>query len=440
MIALVESADASKARIVRLADKWATWIVVIALASAAVTWMVTGEVRRAVTVLVVFCPCALVLATPTAIVAAIGNVARFGVLVREGDALERLAKVKLVTFDKTGTLTHGRPEVVAVETKVEQLLSCSASCDEQTKKCDTVAKQTRERSPFALYALVASAESMSEHPIGKAIVRGWSREESAALAEPACSLVAPVDFSMMPGRGVTAVVAGRRVVAGNLEMLKEQHVANIAALEQQAQRYRLRGRTTVFVGVDGEAAGLVAIADTVRQAARATIRGISDLNITPVLITGDNAEAAHAIAAEVGMSQVRAECLPEEKMEIIAAYEASGLPVCMVGDGINDAPALKRATVGIALGGVGSDIAASAADIVLVKDDIATLPHLLALSRRMMTSIKLNMSFSMALNFAAIILAMTAVLDPVTGALVHNVGSVIVIINSALLLRWKKRN
>ncbi|MGI6106292.1 MAG: heavy metal translocating P-type ATPase [Raoultibacter sp.] len=404
MISLVESADAGKAKIVRLADRWATWIVVIALVSAAATWLITGEIIRAVTVLVVFCPCALVLATPTAIVAAIGNVTKFGILVREGDALERLAKVKRIVFDKTGTLTHGKPEVVKV-------VSTNPTIDEHT-----------------LFSLVASAESMSEHPLGKAIVKSWSTNNDSRLEKPN-------DFIMTPGQGVEALVSGKQIVAGTLEMIEKRSGARLSP-ESSAQDYLDQGCTLVYVAINKAIAGYIVLADTLRSSAPDTVQQLKTLGVSPVLATGDHKLAAQNIAAKVGISEVEAECLPERKMELIDLYEKKGMPVCMVGDGINDAPALKKATVGIALGNIGSDIAVDAADIALVNDDISSLPHLLALSKRMMTTIKLNMSFSLVLNFVAIFLAMIAVLDPISGALVHNVGSVIVVVNSALLLRW----
>lgn len=422
MISLVQSADAGKAKIVRLADRWATWIVVIALTAAAGTWLVTGEIIRAVTILVVFCPCALVLATPTAIMAAIGNVTKYGILVREGDALERLASVRKTAFDKTGTLTHGRPEVITVQASDNGFLN-----DE------------------TLYTLVASGESMSEHPIGKAVVNGW-RKQLAAQPDPnaptppvpsAPHLQDPSSFDMIPGRGVRAVIEGREVVAGNAKLLLEEGVSGTEALETAARPFAEQGCTMVFAAVDGRPAGFVALADTVRPTARQTIAGIRRLGIEPVLLTGDHPQAARHIAQQVGIDTVEANCLPENKMAAIVESEQDSCPVCMVGDGINDAPALKRATVGIAMGGTGSDIAVDAADIALIRDDISSLPHLLALSKRMMTTIKLNMTFSLTLNFVAIALAMTGILDPVVGALVHNVGSVVVIVNSATLLRWK---
>ncbi len=242
---------------------------------------------------------------------------------------------------------------------------------------------------------------------------------------------------MIPGRGVRAFVQENDVLAGNRRLLLEQGVLDIEEIEASSLPHADQGCTLVLAAVNGRAAGFVALSDTVRDTARKTIEGIKTLGIEPILLTGDHDRAARRIAAQVGIENVSANCLPESKTAAIERLEAAGDAVCMVGDGINDAPALKRATVGIAMGGTGSDIAVDAADIALVHDDIAALPHLLAISRRMMTTIKLNMTFSMALNFIAIALAMTGVLDPVVGALVHNAGSIMVIANSATLLSWK---
>lgn len=402
MIKLVQSADAGKAKIVGLADRWATWIVVIALTAAALTWLISGEIIRAVTILVVFCPCALVLATPTAIMAAIGNATKHGFLVREGDALERLAKVSKISFDKTGTLTYGTPKVIAVE-----------SASEYTED--------------EIYAYAASVEQMSEHPLGKAIVRCYGKQ--TAVAE---------DFKMIPGEGVTAVVGGKQVKAGNLKLFSDVRLSKELAV--RAGKYLNEGSMVIYVSVDDVLTGYIVLADTIREESVKMIDRLHHLGVDPVLLTGDNKNAADAIGNKLHISEIHAGCLPEDKLNFIDGYQSSGEAVCMIGDGINDAPALKKANVGIAMGGVGSDIAVDAADIALVDDEIKELPHLLALSKRMMTTIKLNLTFSMGLNFLAIALAITGILNPVVGALVHNAGSVAVIINSAMLLKWKKKD
>ena len=404
MIRLVQTADAGKAKIVGMADRWATWIVVIAL-TAALTWLISGEIIRAVTILVVFCPCALVLATPTAIMAAIGNATKHGFLVRMGDALERLAKVKVVTFDKTGTLTYGTPEVIAVK----------SICQDYTDG--------------EIYGFAAAVEQYSEHPLGVAILKSYRKTgESVPAAE---------NFRMVPGRGVTATVGGHEVIAGSMALLREHGAQEAGADEVEA--YLQKGCTVTWLAADGRTIGYVVLSDTIRQESVQTIEALGALGVRTALLTGDNENAAAGIAGQLHISEVHAGCLPEDKLKYIREYQQGGAPVCMIGDGINDAPALKAATVGIAMGGVGSDIAVDAADIVLVDDEIRELPHLVAMSVRMMRTIRLNLIFSMTLNFVAITLAILGILNPVVGALVHNAGSVLVIINSAFLLKWRKK-
>ena len=401
MIKLVQSADAGKAKIVGLADRWATWIVVIALSAAALTWAISGEIIRAVTILVVFCPCALVLATPTAIMAAIGNATKRGFLVREGDALERLSKVSKVTFDKTGTLTYGTPTVTAV-------------------------KSISDYSEDEIYDFAAAAEQMSEHPLGKAIVKCYEKKPKE------CS-----DFKMIPGEGVTALVDGKVIRAGNLKLLRETCLSK--TLAENAGKYINQGNTVIYIAVENMLAGFIVLSDTLREESKQMIESLRKTGIEPVLLTGDHQKTADTIAESLNIHKVHANCLPEDKLNYIDAYQKNGDIVCMIGDGINDAPALKKANIGIAMGGIGSDITVDAADIALVDDEIKELPHLLTLSKRMMTTIKLNLTFSMGLNLLAIILAITGFLGPVIGALVHNAGSVVVILNSALLLKWKQK-
>jgi heavy metal translocating P-type ATPase len=403
MIHLVQSADADKAKIVALSDRWAAWIVVIALTAAALTWMISGEIIHAVTILVIFCPCALVLTTPTAIMAAIGNATKHGFLVREGNALERLAAVKKITFDKTGTLTYGTPKVVLVHSALPSL------------------------SDNELYRLCAAAEHYSEHPLGKAITRCCQQETGEAE-----------NFRMVPGRGVSARVDGKTLLAGNAELLAEHHIAIPEEAAKAAVVQLSQGCTVTYAAVDGVFAGFLALSDTIREESANMIDQLSALQVQPVLLTGDHQNAAAAIAAQLHIGEVHANCLPEDKLSHIRADQSAGAKVCMIGDGVNDAPALKAADVGIAMGGVGSDIAVDAADIALVDGEVKELPHLIALSKRMMRTIKLNMTFSMTLNFIAIALAITGTLNPVVGALIHNAGSVLVITNSALLLKWRQ--
>mgnify|MGYP004505973901 FL=1 len=408
MVKLVQSADASKAKIVGIADKWATYIVVAAFISALLTWIITGEIIRAVTILVVFCPCALVLATPTAIVAAIGNVSKHGILVKEGDALERLSSISKIAFDKTGTLTYGKP-------KVEEVVSL----------IDNIKNEE-------LYEMIASCELYSEHPLGKAIVSSFKETYNKEIK-------IPEEFKMIPGRGVIAKVNNKKILAGNKHLLLDEKIKR-EDIRFIREKFRNQGKSIIYVAIDNKIGGYIILSDTLREESISMIESIKNLGISPVLLTGDNKYVASRVAKQVKIEEVKAECFPQDKLNLIDEYEKNNKMVCMVGDGINDAPALKKSFVGIAMGNVGSDIAVDAADIVLVRDDINNLPHLLKISKRMMKTIKVNLIFSMTLNFVAVILAMTGLLGPVVGALVHNVGSVIVIINSALLLKYNKRN
>ncbi|MBE5917691.1 MAG: cation-translocating P-type ATPase [Pseudobutyrivibrio ruminis] len=406
MIKLVQAADASKAKVVRLADRWAVWIVIIAVTAAILTFIFTHQIIRAVTILVVFCPCALVLATPTAIMAAIGNITKYGFLVREGDALERLASVKKIAFDKTGTLTYGKPEVMDV-------VAFSQKYDEAELIC-----------------VAGSIESKSEHPLGQAIYR-YGKETNVVIEEVS-------SFKMLPGKGVIGVISQTEYLLGNESLLLGNGIELSQMKKDKASKYIEKGCTITWIGANEECVGFIALADTIRKNAISTINRIKACDVAPILLTGDNENAALETGRKVGISEVQYQCLPEDKMNYIANTISNNEKICMIGDGINDAPALKEATVGIAMGGMGSDIAVDAADIVLVNDEIENLPHLIALSKHMMNIIKMNLTFSMTLNFVAIVLAITGVLNPVVGALVHNAGSVIVIVNSAFLLKWKK--
>lgn len=408
MIRLVQSADAGKAKIVGLADRWATWIVVAALLASVITWVVTHEILRSVTILVVFCPCGMVLATPTAIMAAIGNATKHGFLVREGDALERLASVAEIAFDKTGTLTSGTPQVAAVKS-IDIHLS-----EEQ------------------LFTLAAGAERRSEHPLGKAVVHSYQEQTGRNAPEAE-------QFEMVPGRGIKAEVSGKSILAGNPQLLEDNKVVLTNECKNAAESFLNEGCTVIYVAVDGRIAGLVALADTLRPDARMVIGQINRAGVSPVLLTGDNEKAAGNIADQLSITEIQSNCLPQDKLKYIDTAQHSGKKICMIGDGVNDAPALKKSYVGIAMGGIGSDIAVDAADIALVNDDIKEIPHLLLLAKRMMKTIKLNLSFSMFLNFLAIILAILGILNPLAGALVHNSGSVFVIVNSAFLLKWEKK-
>ncbi len=407
LISMVESADAGKAKIVRLADRWATWVVIVAVLAAIAIYFITGELIRSVTVLVVFCPCALVLATPTAIMAAIGNLTKHGVLVKEGDALERLAQSNISAFDKTGTITLGRPEITVYKSLVP------------------------EYSDKEILEKATAVEMDSEHPLAQSVIKAY---KAVGRTE---DLLSVSGFNMVPGLGVEGTVEGKLIQVGTFAWLETEEQIN--ALREELKDKTPEGATVSVVCEAHKPIGILCMEDEIRQEANEALTEIKNIGITPILITGDNEKNAKVIAAKSGISRVFANCLPADKLKTIESLNRRGNKVAMIGDGFNDAPALKKAYVGIAMGARGSDIAVDAADIVMIDDSIKDLPHLFALSKRMMVTIKCNLTFSMVLNFVAIALAMTGILNPVTGALVHNAGSVFVIICSAMLLNWKAK-
>ena len=405
MIKLVKEADSKKAPIVSLTDRWATWIVVIALVSSIGTYLVTHQILRSVTILVVFCPCALVLATPTAIMAGIGNASKYGMLIKGGDVVERLSKIKNIAFDKTGTLTYGKLSVV------EYKSFCPKYDDE------------------AFLKILASVEAYSEHPLGKAIT-SYYKENNEELLDIQ-------NFTVNPGKGITANLGEKSILVGNLKLIKDVDINLNKDIINISEEFTKKGCTVIYLSIDNKLIGYVALSDILREEAKEVISYIKSQKINPVMLTGDNKNSAQNIANIVGIDDIHPSLLPEDKMNIIKNLEDSKSPTCMIGDGVNDALALKYSSVGISMGSIGSDIAIEASDIALASDDIKNIPYLLYLSKKTMKTIKLNVTFSLALNFLAIILAMTGILNPVVGALVHNLGSVFVILNSAKLLKTR---
>ena len=399
MIRLAKEAEENKAPIVTAADRWATWLVIIALSCAAVTWIATRDFMRAVTVLVVFCPCAFILATPTAVLAGIGNAARYGIIIRSGEALEKLSRVKRAAFDKTGTLTLGKLRVAEARS-----LDGAYSDDD-------------------ILRLAAAAEQSSEHPIGKAIC--------AMYAEKGGKIEAVSDFSMTAAKGVSAKVGGITVTVGKMSGPLEKDADAMVRKQLSA------GATAVYVQADGRLIGFIALSDTMRDDAPETTAKLKKLGIVPMLLTGDNASAAGSVAEKAGIDAVYSDLMPEDKMSVIKGFSEKGEAVCMIGDGVNDALALAGADAGIAMGGIGSDIAIESADAVLAHDDIKHLPYLFGMTRRVMKRIKVNIIVSLIINFSAVLLSALGWLTPVTGALWHNFGSVFVVVNAALLLRCR---
>ena len=393
LIRLVESSKPENAKIVRTADKWATLIVVIAFTAAVLTYLYTFEIIRSVTILVVFCPCALVLATPTAIMAAIGNLTKYGILVKDGESLEELAHVSELVFDKTGTLTYGTPEVV-----------------------DIVSDNPKE-----MMYLLTSLESKSEHPLAKAIVKNYGENDLADVK----------DFKMHIGKGVSGTVNGLKIIAGNKKLLKS---ANIPLKESGEPQ---NGEIVIYVAKEGEIIGKVYLADTLRGTSKETIANLKRLRVKTTLLTGDNEKTAKFIADKIKIRNVKSDCMPEDKTEYIAREQILGHKVAMVGDGINDAPSLKKANVGIAMGNMGSDISVEAANIALINDNIEDLPHLVGIARKTIRTISISIAFALSINIIAMALAILGMLNPIEGALIHNIGSVIVIIYSTTLINYR---
>ncbi len=397
LIRMVEDAENHQASTQRIADRWASWLVPIALIIALLAWLVTGDIVRGVTVMVVFCPCALVLATPTAIMAAIGQATKHGVIIKSGEALERMGGVDTIVFDKTGTLTCGRLAVSDVLPMTDM-------------------------TPDALLVLAASAERLSEHPLGKAIAE---RAKGMPLM-PVC------DFKMQAGKGIQATMDGRAYRLGSEKYIAQAGVQLDGPARAALEKLRGEGKASVIVADETRVVGIIALSDVLRPEAADVVRRLADMNTRAVLLTGDHATAARFFASKVGITDVRADLLPEEKVQIVAELKRRGT-VCMVGDGVNDAPALKTADVGVAMGAMGSDIAVDAADVALMTDDISRLPYLKWLSNATVKTIRKAIALSMCINFVAVTLSVLGVLNPTTGALVHNAGSCFVVLLAVLL-------
>lgn len=400
MIRLVQEAENRQAPMQRIADRCASWLVPAALLIALGAYIAAGNIVTAVTVLVVFCPCALVLATPTAIMAAIGQAAKHGVIIKSGEALENMGKVDVIAFDKTGTLTCGR-------LAVSDILPLDSSISEEK-----------------LLELAASAELKSEHPLAKAII-SFAEEREMILTEPEV-------FRMMAGRGVYAELSGKKVLCGSERFLEEQGVAADRETRNFLERLRVQGKASLLVAEEGRCIGIIALCDVLRPEAEEMIRQLHDVRVRTVLLTGDNRKTAAYFAEQAGITEARAELLPEEKVKSIRELQREH-HVCMIGDGVNDAPALKTADVSAAMGSMGSDIAVDAADIALMGDDLSRIPYLKRLSDATVKTIKASIGMSMTINFAAIILSVLGMLNPTTGALVHNAGSCFVVLFAALL-------
>ena len=413
IIRLVEEAQSSKAPIERLVDRVAAVFVPVVMILAALTflgWLLFGpapaltrSLVNMVAVLIIACPCAMGLATPTAVMVGSGRGAELGILMRGGEALERAYRLTTVVFDKTGTLTRGRPQVTDV-------LAFEGAADDE------------------VLALAASLEEKSEHPLAEAVIR--------AAKERGLTFPALEDFQAVPGMGVTARVGGRSVLLGNLAFCQRQGLATDQLVDHQ-DRLAQAGKTTIFLAVDGRPLGLLAAADTLKPGADKAVAALKAMGLKLALISGDNRQTVAAVAASVGIDQTMAEVLPGDKADRIAALQAEGEVVAMAGDGVNDAPALAQADVGIALG-TGADVALEAADLTLIRDDLSLIPTAIELSRRMMRIIRQNLFWAFCYNLVAIPLAALGYLSPAIAALAMALSSVSVVTNSLRLRQFGK--
>ena len=333
--------------------------------------------------------------------AAIGQATKHGVIIKSGEALEKMGRVDTIAFDKTGTLTYGRLEV-------SDVISFDERLDEN-----------------ALLSMVASAEAKSEHPLGKAIV--------ACAKERKVPVLESDTFKMTAGKGIYAEISGKKLVCGNEKFLEENGVVLDDEIGAVVEKLRTQGKASVLAAESGKCIGVLAMSDVLRPEAKGMVERLHRMNTNIVLLTGDNKKTADYFAGQAGIKQVRAQLLPEEKVSSITAIQEEGKAICMIGDGVNDAPALKTANVGVAMGGLGSDIAVDAADIVLMSDDISKLPYLKRLSNATVRTIKFSIGLSMCINILAVALSVKGVLNPTTGALVHNAGSCFVVLIAALL-------
>ena len=406
--ALVEAAQQREAPIQRTLDRWARWMVPLMIALSLLTLAFTRDIVRAITVLIVACPCALVLATPTAIVAAIARAAREGVLIKGGQYLEAAGRLKVVVFDKTGTLTRGEPSVTDVK----------RFCPEHDES--------------EMVALAAVAEKMSEHPLGRAVV-----QHASALQLPVPD---PAAFQAYHGEGVSAEVNGQRVLVGRRSLLEKHDVALRPEHGEHMEAHGEHGHTTLMVAHDGKVCGTICISDEPRAQADDAVAELRRLGIQKiVMLTGDNPRVARSIAMRVGIEQVEANVMPQHKAARIESLRQSHGAVAMVGDGVNDAPALATADLGVAMGVSGTDAAHEAADIALIADDLSKVAFAIGLSRQTLHIIRQGLAFALLFNIAMISSAMHGVVSLIGGAIAHQISSFIVILNAMRLLRYGKR-
>lgn len=406
-IDLVERAEKEQTPMQTLIDRLAVKLVPTALLIAIATFAIMmlykfdlyTSINRAVTVLVVFCPCALFLSTPTAVMASIGQASKHGVIIKTFNALEKLAKVNKIAFDKTGTLTYGKLNVNDIE-------NFSDLSDEK------------------IMSLISSLESKSEHPIAKSVTE--------YLDEKNIKKEVVENFKMKIARGVEGDILGNKYFCGNEKYFKENNINIKENVKEKIEKYSSEAKNIILFGDEKEVLSIVTLSDTLRENAKEMVENLKNFEIEPLLLTGDNLSTAKYFSEKVGITNVKAELSPEEKFENIKSLKENNV-VCMIGDGINDAPALKLSDVSVAMGKTGSDISIESANIVLMGHDVSKIVYLKKLANATVKTIKFNIVASLLINFVAVILSVLGVLNPLVGAIVHNLGSILVILNASLL-------
>lgn len=399
LIKLVKDAENKKAPTQRIVDKWAAILIPSAVLFAVIVYLITGEISRAVTILVVFCPCSLVLATPTSIMAAIGQATKNGIIIKTGEALETIGLCDVFAFDKTGTITNGKLTVSDIE-------AFDGS------------------NPDEILYLAASSEKKSEHPIGKAIVQ-YALEKDFKLNELK-------DFKMLSGKGIYANLDNKRIIIGNEKFITDNDIEIPSEIKKAVNSKRLEGKVALLVVVDKVPKGMIALSDSIKDS---SIKALMKLNekADTLLLTGDNSLTADYFAKKSGVKTVYSGLLPKEKALKIEELQKENKKVCMTGDGVNDSIALKVANAGVSMGTFGSDIAIESSDIIITGDDLIKIVYLRNLSLECIKTIKTNITISMCINFVSLTLSALAILNPVTGAIVHNIASILVVSNAALL-------
>jgi Cd2+/Zn2+-exporting ATPase/Cu+-exporting ATPase len=413
IVRLVEEAEASKAPVQKFADRYSSYFLPVVLGIGLLTTLVTRDPRHGIAVLVVACPCAVALATPLSVVASMGAAARKGILVKGGLYLEALARVDTVVVDKTGTLTLGKPSVTQISNLQSPLSTLKSEIGDPQSE---------------ILALAASLERYSEHPLAGAVI--------AEAAARGLTLDGAHDFAAIPGKGVTARVNGDVVCVGTRSLLDERGVQVSAGDARRAEELEAQGQTVLWLARGTEALGLIAVADVIRPEVPSAIAELKKLGIRRiVLLTGDNERTANAVAAQLGITEMRANLLPQDKIEAVRALQAEGRKVAMIGDGINDAPALAQADVGIAMGAAGADVALEAAHVALMRDDWRLVPEAIRVGRRTFRTIQQNITFGVLYNIAGVTLAALGILPPVLAAAAQSLPDVAVFLNSSRLLR-----